>query len=444
MPKEIFVYGVSHHGTPLPIRECLAVGEDDVTADLERLRDGGSLREAAIISTCNRVELIGTTDDPRAVAERARTLFNERIAPERIDDTAYLHVGLDAVRHLFRVASGLDSMVLGEPQILGQVKQAAALAGRVGSMGNTLGRCFERTFRIAKRVRNETDIAAGNVSVSSIACELAEQIFGDLSLKRVLIVGAGKMSEVSARALAARGAMLRIVNRDPGRAKALAEACGGVARPLEALATELAEADVVICSTAKQGFVITYELMQGVAKMRRYRSLFLIDIAIPRDVDPRVGTLGDVFLYDLDDLQRVSRDNLEKRKQAAQTAEQMINAEVTAYQRWLATLDLTPTIVALRARVREQVAREVEKTRSRLGDLAARDAQQLEALSDAIVNQLLHAPMVELKRANDTEDGAKLMQAVQRLFRLQIPSQPPPAAEAPEGAELAKPKPGSS
>ena len=209
------------------------------------------------------------------------------------------------MRHLFRVASGLDSMVLGEPQILGQVKEAYASASEVGAVSTLLGRCFDRTFGVAKRVRNETEIAAGNVSVSSIACELAERIFGDLAGRKILLIGAGKMSETAARSLTARGATLTVVNRSPERAQALAKACGGEAKPLEALATELSAADVVITSTAKDGFVVSYELMQGVVKMRKWRQLFIIDIAVPRDVDPRVESLRNVFLYDMDDLKRV-------------------------------------------------------------------------------------------------------------------------------------------
>jgi glutamyl-tRNA reductase len=233
-----------------------------------------------------------------------------------------------------------------------------------------------------------------------------------------LLVGAGKMSEVAARTLTARGALLRVVNRDAERARRLAEACGGEPRPLEALATELAEADVVICSTAKPTFVISHELMVGVAKLRRHRPLFLIDIAVPRDVDPRVGELGDVFLYDLDDLQRVSHENLRQRERAAQAAEEIVSAEVAEYDRWLRTLDLGPTIVALRARVRETVRRELERAQPQTGTAPADGGRSLDALADRITGQLLHAPLAELKRANETEDGARVIELVQRMFRL--------------------------
>jgi glutamyl-tRNA reductase len=418
--RDLVVLGVSHHATPLPIRERLAIAAERVPADLRQLAEATGASEAVLLSTCNRVEFIASTREPHRVRDAALRYFNERGAPDRLDDAVYEHRGLDAVRHLFRVASGLDSMVLGEPQILGQVKQAYQAAHQIGATGTLLGRSFERAFRVAKRVRSETEIAAGNVSVSSIACELAERIFGDLVHRRVLLVGAGKMSEVAARSLAARGALVRVVNRDPERARALATACRGEARPLEALATELADADVVICSTAKPDFVISHELMVGVNKLRRHRPLFVIDIAVPRDVDPRVSDLPDVFLYDMDDLKRVSHENLRRREQAAQAAEVIVEAEVAEHAAWSRTLELTPTIVALRSRVRDVVAREIDKARPRLTAVAGSDPRALDALCDAIAAQLLHAPITELKRVGETDDAAKLVEFVQRLFRLDI------------------------
>lgn len=421
--RDLVVLGVSHHTTPLAIRERLAVNAERATADLQRLVEAASLSEAVLLSTCNRVELVAATREPHRAREAALAYFNERGAPDRLDEAVYEHRGLDAVRHLFRVAGGLDSMVIGEPQILGQVKHAYQAANQLGTTGTLLGRSFERAFRVAKRVRSETEIAAGNVSVSSIACELAERIFGDLVQRRVLLVGAGKMSEVAARSLATRGALVRVVNRDPERARALAEACHGEARPLEALATELADADVVICSTAKPDFVISLDLMLGVNKLRRHRPLFLIDIAVPRDVDPRVNDLPDVFLYDMDDLKRVSHENLRRREQAAQAADVIIEGEVAEHARWSRTLELTPTIVALRARVREVVAREIDKARPKLAVGPGADTRAFDALCDGIVAQLLHAPVTELKRVGETEDAAKLVEFVQRLFRLDVDAQ---------------------
>lgn len=417
MTSKLLVFGVSYRTAPLALRERLAVGEDRVVNDLQHLMQTGGLAEGVLLSTCNRVEVIATTDAPDVAMGQALAYFNGRVAPDKIDASVYRHVGRDAARHLFRVAAGLDSMVLGEPQILGQVKDAFALATGAGTVGSMLGRSFERSFGVAKRVRTETAVAAGNVSVSSIACDLAENIFGDLKDRRILLIGAGKMSEVAARSLTARGARLYVVNRSPERAQALAEACGGVPRPLEALATELAEADVVISSTAKQDFVITYELMQGVCKLRRFRPLFIIDIAVPRDVDPRVDSLRNVFLYDMDDLQKVSRENLAARERAVVEAERIIEHELDELDRWARSVELTPTIVALRERVRSVLRGELEKTFPKLG-VPESERQKLEAMCEAMANKLLHQPLTELKQSQSHHDGSQFVEAVQRLFGL--------------------------
>jgi glutamyl-tRNA reductase len=427
--KDLVVFGLSHHRAPLAVRERLAAGER-VAEELKELLAAAPLGEGVLLSTCNRVELIATTAEAQRARECVLGHFNGRVAPDRIDEYVYEHRGLDAVAHLFRVASGLDSMVLGEPQILGQVKEAFSTANAAGAVGSLLGRCFERTFAVAKRVRTETEIAAGNVSVSSIACELAEKIFGDLQDRKILLIGAGKMSETAARSLTARGATLTVVNRSPERALSLAAACGGQARPLEALATELATADVVISSTAKDGFVITHDLMLGVGKMRKWRQLFIIDIAVPRDVDPRVESLRNVFLYDMDDLKRVSHANLSARERAANAAEAIVAEEVAAYDRWLRTLELTPTIVALRERVRQVVLAEKQKALGKIPGLTPQQERAFEAMCESIVNQLLHAPLTELKRGQQEGNGADLVHAVQRLFKLDV--------EQPQGAPRAK------
>jgi glutamyl-tRNA reductase len=428
--RELVVFGISHHRTPVAVRERMASTAERVSDDLKRLLDEEVISEGVLLSTCNRVELVAVTDEPHKTREHVLGYFEHRASPEPVIDYVYEHAGSAAVKHLFRVASGLDSMVLGEPQILGQVKDAVALAQRVGSMGGMLGRCFDRTFSVAKRVRTETEIASGNVSVSSIACELAEKIFSDLAGRKVLLVGAGKMSEVAARSLKARGASLTVINRSAERAAELAAACGGEARPLEALATELAAADVAIASTSKDGFVITYELMQGVAKMRKFRPLFMIDIAVPRDIDPRVESIRNVFLYDMDDLKRVSQTNLAAREQAAAEAERIIADEVRDYGKWLRQLELTPTIIALRERVREVVLREKQKALPRFGTLDPKAQQALDQMCEAIVGQLLHKPLSQLKQSQESGESRDLVSAVQQLFALEVtpaPTVPPPS-----------------
>lgn len=436
MSSKLLVLGVSFRTAPLSLRERLAVGEERAAADLQALMKTADLKEGVLLSTCNRVELIATADAHEPAVAGTMAYFNQRVAPDKIDPSVYRHHGRDAARHLFRVASGLDSMVLGEPQILGQVKDAFATAQALGTVGGLLGRSFERGFGVAKRIRSETALASGNVSVSSIACDLAEKIFGDLAGRRILLVGAGKMSEVAARSLTARGAQLYVVNRSPERAQALAAACGGTPKPLEALATELAEADVVISSTSKQDYVITYDLMHGVCKMRRFRPLFIIDIAVPRDVDPRVDSLRNVFLYDMDDLQKVSRENMAARERAVIDAERMIDLELDELERWARSVELTPTIVALRELVRGVLRSELEKTLPKL-NVPDSERKKLEAMCEAMTNKLLHAPLTELKQSQTSTDGAMLVEAVQKLFRLSeqlSPGAQPtvmPAAEAP-------------
>lgn len=412
---ELVVVGLSYRTAPVSVRERLAVREEDVLGTLQQVSRQVDLKEGVLISTCNRVELVAASPEPHRVGEQLTKLLNDRLSPDRVDDHLYKHVGSDAAAHVFRVAAGLDSMVVGEPQILGQIKAAFSLANEGGSVGTLLRRCFDRSFKVAKRVRSETSVAAGNVSVSSIACELAEKIFGSLRERRVVLVGAGKMSEVAARSLTAQGASLYVVNRNPERAQALAEACGGVARPLESLATELAEADVVISSTAKDGFVITHELMQGVCKMRRWRPLFVIDIAVPRDVDPRVDSLRNVFVYDMDDLEKVSRENLTARERAIGDAERIIQLELAEFDKWRRSQQLTPTIVGLRQQVRATLRSELEKVLPKLENGSAADKKALERMCETMTNQLLHRPLTELKQDADGD----LVEAVQRIFGLQ-------------------------
>jgi len=419
MGSELFVVGLSHHGAPVELRERLAVSSEQLPDAVRALLAAAELEHGVLISTCNRVEVVTASSDPKRAASRIVQHLNGRATPDAVDSFVYQRVGEDAVRHLFRVASGLDSMVLGEPQVLGQVKAAFACARDAGLAGSLVTRWFSHAFSVAKRVRSETGVAAGHVSVSSIACDLAEKIFGDLTDRRVLLVGAGKMSEVAARSLAARGANLFVVNRSPERAEALAKACGGTPRPLEALATELNEADVVISSTANPGFVITHELMLSVTKARRHRPLFIIDIAVPRDVDPRVGTLNNVFVYNMDDLKEVAQTNLNLRKREVMRAEAIVDDEVSLFSQRLRSLQLTPTIVALRERFRSVVIAELERTTPRLSQATEKDKQMLHAMAEAVVNKLLHGPLAELKRANEHNDDAALLAVTRQLFQLE-------------------------
>lgn len=425
--SELLVVGVSHRSASVEVRERLAVGRGQLPEQLQGLVTQG-LQEGVLVSTCNRVELYGASEDAGAALQAARNYFERR---GDLDGSLYTHRGIEAVRHTFRVAASLDSMVVGEPQILGQIKEAYEAATDAGTVGMLLGRCFTRAFSVAKRVRSETGIAEGTVSVSSIATSLATKIFGELHGRRVLFLGAGEMGEAAAKTLAGSGAKLVVVNRSPQKAIDVANGCGGEARGYEHLATELVAADVVITSTSSKSPVLTAALMKDVVRTRRHRPLFLIDIAVPRDVEPKVGDLENVFLYDVDDLQQVAEENLSHRRRAADAAERIVDIEVSEFEAWRRSLDLTPTIVGLRDRFSSIVTAELERTLPRLGDLSPKDRKALERMGTSLVNKLLHAPLTSLKAGSREADGAALISTTRRLFDLD---------EAPEAREAAPTK----
>jgi glutamyl-tRNA reductase len=423
----LLLIGLSHHTAPLDVREKLAIDAGDLPLALKELCARALLSEAMLISTCNRVELYASCESAISASRAVRDFFSTRVSGTDLSSHLYEHSGKAVAKHAFRVAASLDSLVVGEPQILGQVKDAFTLAEGAGTIGALLGRCMHRAFAVAKRVRSETGIAAGAVSVSSIACELAKSIFGELTGRRVMLVGAGEMSEAAAKALAQQGTLLTVVNRNQERARAVAETCGGEAREFDKLSQELVLADVVITSTASPHYVITRELMQGVVKARRHRPLFLIDIAVPRDVDPRVENMDNVFLFDVDDLEEVANQNMAARKREAEQAERIVEEEVSAFEDWQRSLDLTPTLVALRERVRSVVRGELDRTLPRLKSLSDAEKKSLDAMCEAMVNKLLHRPLTELKKSRGEPDGAQLIESVNRLFEL---AQEPPADKA--------------
>ncbi len=413
---EIFVIGVSHRSSPVELRERLAVPSAALPKHVKTLAERAELAEAVMISTCNRVEVYGVATDLGGV-RRVREALSTQLPPGELEPHLYERTGADAIRHAFRVASSLDSMVVGEPQILGQFKEAYAAATEAGMVGGLLDRCFERAFAVAKRVRHETAIASGSVSVSSIATDLARKIFGDLDAKRVLLIGAGKMGESAAKHLRKQGARLFVLNRSRERALSLANACGGEPRSLAELQSELVLADVAIASTSSDRFVVTRELMKEVVRARKYRPLFLIDIAVPRNIDPRVQEMDNVFVYDVDDLQKVAQENLSARKREAEQAERIVEVETRSFEEWRRGLDLKPIIVGLRRHVREVLGAELDRTLPKLSGEVTRDRATLDRMLDAATNKLLHQPLMELKRAAELGDQP-MIDAVQRLFPL--------------------------
>ncbi len=438
---DLTVVGLSHHTAPLALRERLSVSTSQVERELKTLMAANGpfgdaqVGESLLLSTCNRVEIYAEGPDAGATIRSAREYFRTRV-PEVAG--LYEHRGAEAARHAFRVASSLDSMVIGEPQILGQMKDAVDAARRAGTLGTFLDRCFTRAFAVAKKVRTETRIASGAVSIPSIACELARKIFGDVRGRRALLVGAGEMGEQAAERFAQLGARLTVMNRSGERAATLAQKVGGEHRGFEHLPTELTNADVVLTSTSSDRFVLTSALMKGVVRSRRRRPLFVIDIAVPRNVDPRVGGFDNVFLYDVDDLDQVAADNLAVRREEAVAAEAIVETEVMAFESWKRSLSLAPTIVALRNRFSDVVRAELERTMERLGGLNDRDRVALERMSDAMVNKLLHQPLSELKRGAGGDGDRQLIEAARRLFALDEAREHNDASlEEPRSAQLA-------
>jgi glutamyl-tRNA reductase len=433
--RDFVVVGLSHRTAPVEVREHLAVAPDRLEQELREIAANARFDEALLISTCNRVELYATSVNPIEAVQSAREALSKRLPETAPEDTLYQERGIDVVRHVFRVASSLDSLVVGEPQILGQVKEAFDAAQGAGTVGTLLGRCFTQAFATAKRVRSETAIAEGTVSVSSIACELATKIFGNLEGRRTLLLGAGEMGESAARSLRQTGTQLHVVNRSEERARALAESCEARTAPYERPTTDLVEADVVVASTASPKFILTPELMKGVVRTRRHRPLFIIDIAVPRDVDPRVGNMDNVFVYDVDDLQQVAEENLSVRAREATQAESIVEEEVESFLSWRRSLELAPTIVALRRRFGQVADEELQRALPRLQSMSESDRAVLEAMGRSLVNKLLHQPMTQLKAGAGEPDGALLIDAIRRLFVLSDEEPPAKQPSAESSAE---------
>ena len=414
--------GLSHKTAPVEVREQFAFPEDDLPAALQAALELPEVSEAVILSTCNRVEILARaeTDDGnigpvlgRFLAEFRRRDFTE------IERYLYEYRQRDALRHIFRVASSLDSMVIGESQILGQVKTAYAVARACGALGGTLEEVLTRAFAVAKQIRTETGIASSAVSVSYAAVELAKKIFGSLEGKRILLIGAGKMSELAAKHLLNSGAAgIFVANRTPERAEELAATLQGRAVPFDQILEYAAQCDILISSTGAPGFIISKADAQHVLGERRNRPIFLIDIAVPRNIDPEANKLDNLFLYDIDDLQQVVNANLKERLREAHRGEQIAEQEVERLLRRLKTLDVVPTIIDLRTRLEEIRTAELARMSSQLSDLTPEQREAIEAMTRGMVNKILHHPVSHLKTLAQQPDGLKLVETVRRIFNL--------------------------
>ncbi len=438
---EYALFGVNHRTAPLAVRERLALNGPRLEAVLQRLRGQEAVEEAVILSTCNRVELYITAADRQAAWQATADALREicELGPgAEVDFERHLYKlwGVDAIGHLFRVASSLDSMVLGEPQILGQLKTAYAAAAEVGAVGPRLNRAMHRAFSAAKRVRTETQIGEGGISVAYVAAQLAERIFGSLKGRQVLLVGAGEMAELAARHLKDAGTTeLTIANRSLERAQALADALQGVAHPLEELPHLLEVADIVITSTGSPRALLRRRHLQTIMRARKQRPIFLIDIAVPRDIEPGCGELDNVYLYDVDDLQQVVADNVAERRREAERAQRIVTEEVERFVQWIGEADVVPTVVALRERFHAVRAQEVERALRKLQHLDEHDRRVVEALANALTNKLLHPPSVALKRYAQEGAPPEALELVRDLFDLHLPQ---PSAEAPAEAPAAE------
>ena len=411
----LIALGLNHLTAPLALRERVAFPPEATSPALAGLSAEPGVREAAILSTCNRTELYCTVE-PGAEAAPAAWLHRHReLTRERVDEFLYRHHDADAVRHLFRVATGLESMVLGEPQILGQVKDAYAHAREAHTLKAPLERLFQNTFAVAKRVRSDTRIGANPVSVAFTAVRLAERVFADLGEACVLLVGAGETIELAARHLTeARVSRLIVANRTLENAQTLATRFGGYAIALADIGKHLAEADIVISSTASRERVLTRAQVAAAIAARRRRPMFLVDIAVPRDIDPAVGDLPDVYLYTIDDLRQVIDENLRSRREAAREAEAMIELSVEHFMGWWRSLDARNPVVDLR-RVAE-VDRDETLARARAMLARGKSAEDaLAFLANTLTNKLLHAPSANL-RAAALRGDEDLLRAAERLF----------------------------
>ena len=416
--------GVNHRSAPVELRERLAFNAESTQKALHDLKSMDGIREALILSTCNRVELYVAGDSETAPYAVKNYLAQTcQISYDRLDAHLFYLVAEDATRHLFRVASSLDAIVVGEPQILGQVKDAYFLASGCRTTGPVLNRCFHQAFSVAKQVRTETAISSSAVSISYAGVELARKIFGDISGMDCLLVGAGEMGELAAQHFIERGARLLVTNRSFERARRLADKFAGHARELSELPQLLTEVDVVLCSTSAPGFVITREMVRRASKSRRYRPLLCIDIAVPRDIDPAAADVDAVYVYDVDDLTQVVEENLESRKSEADAAEAIVNAEVQHFQQRVREQKAVPTIKALRNQLLEIARVESDKTLVVLGDQASeRQKKSVEAMARAIVNKILHAPTTKLRNQaqHRQENDVDLLGAVHELFELDL------------------------
>ena len=416
---ELVLVGTSHHLAPIELREQMSF--DPPTAGAVAVTLAASDGEAVALSTCNRSCLYIAHRDAEVARERGQTQLvrTSGLSADELSEICYAKTGEEAVRHVFRVSAGLDSMIPGETQILGQVRLAYEVADEAGAVGPLLHRLFAQALHVGRRVRTETRVGENPGSVSEAAAELVSSVFGDLEGRRILVLGAGKMAEIAVTSLVDRGVESpTIVNRSADRAQELAERFRGRGVGLEALLDELATADVVVASTGSTDVLLKAEQVEETMRLRRGQPVFFIDIAVPRDLDPAINDLADCYLYDIDDLDSVVAESMAGHREESVKAESIVAEETAAFMAWQASLDVVPAIASLRAMAEDIRAAELERAEARLGTLSERERRVVEALTSQIVNKLLHLPTVRMKQAAAGTDGVVYAEAVRHLFGL--------------------------
>ena len=418
--SDIILVGINHKTAPVELRECIAFSKEESVTAVQTLLLQPDINEVILFSTCNRVEVLFVTDNKsRAIPTTKEFIadFN-KISLQQFENVLYVHEGDEAVRHIFRVASSLDSMVVGEPQILGQIKDAYRTATAINTSGVILNRLFHRTFFVAKRIRTETGIGDRAVSISFAAVELGRKIFGTLEGKSVLLIGAGEMAELSVEHLIRNKAGdIYVANRTFENGVTLAKKFSGQALNFEEISDCLKFIDIIISSTGSSDYVITRNQVKGILRARRSRPLFFIDIAVPRDIDPAVNRLSNSYVYDIDDLKDVVDENMEDRQQEAVKAERIVDEAVIKFRQWHVSLDVVPTIVALRNKVQSITEAEIQKT-LQSNKFPDSGAAALNKMAGSLINKILHDPTIFLKKNGMQADRSLYIDAVRKLFKL--------------------------
>jgi glutamyl-tRNA reductase len=419
----LIIVGLNHKTSPVEIREKLSFPAATLGEPLKKITNHYGLNEAVILSTCNRVEVLGITNDmEKGVWQVKRFLSDFHAIPlEQLDEHLYVHLGEDAVKHLFRVGAGLDSMVVGEPQILGQVKDSYGYAVQHNTAGVIVNKLYHKAFQVAKRIRTETKIGESAVSISFAAVELARKIFGELTGKTAMLLGAGEMAELAARHLQTNGIReILVANRTYEKAVEMVKCFNGTAIMFREFPHFLKNVDIVIASTGATSFIIKPDQIHEVMRERKNKPMFFIDISVPRNVDPLVNNIDNCYVYDVDDLQGVVVANLQERNKEAEAAEKIVIEEIEKFYRWIKSLDVVPTIIALRQSCDSIRKAELAKALPLLGDLTDKERKALESMTSAIVNKIIHHPVTHLKKESNKVEGDLYIDTIRKLFDLSI------------------------